>query len=311
MATTGLDLRLPERLHNRILGKKQRLHSKGLPPDILKEIEATMQVEFVYNSNSIEGVTLSLGETAIALRGMTVHGKPIDDVLAAQNHKKALRLIKQIAFSNRRISEHDILEIHKATMSALMSNAGEYRKIDVRIAGASFTPPPSYEVSEQMKELVRIINTNPDELRPVELAAYAHFTLAWIHPFDNGNGRLARLLMNLILVRNGYPFAVVKKVDRTKYIGALDKVSKDGDFQPFLTYIARCVEQTLDIYLLQKKKEKLLPLSVLAKGTPYSAEYLSLLARKGTLDAVKVGRVWKSTKSTIKTYIENHKSFNP
>jgi len=308
MATTGLDVRLPDALHGRILEKKQRLQSKGrLPPSVLKEIQAIMQVEFVYNSNSIEGVTLSLGETAIALRGMTVSGKPIDDVLAAQNHRKALRLVKQIAFTRKPVLEHDILEIHRAIMSGLMSNAGEYRNSDVRIGGASFTPPPHYEVPQHMKELVTIINTNPDELRPVELAAYAHFTLAWVHPFDNGNGRLARLLMNLLLTRAGYPFAVVKKVDRKKYIAALDTISKDGNFQPFLTYIARCVEQTLDIYLLQgRKKEKLVPLATLAKGTPYSAEYLSLLARKGMLDAVKVGRVWNSTKSTISSYVEQH-----
>src|SRR5437867_8033227 len=118
MARTRLDVRLPDKLHSRILEKKQRQSSQGrLPPAILKEIEASMQVEFVYNSNSIEGVTLSLGETAIALRGMTISGKPIDDVLAAQNHKKALRLIKQIAFAGKRITEQDILAIHKAVMS--------------------------------------------------------------------------------------------------------------------------------------------------------------------------------------------------
>lgn len=304
----GLDLTLDEKLHKRILEKKNRMQSQGrLPPAALKKIEDAMQVEFVYNSNSIEGVTLSLGETALALRGMTVHGKSITDVLAAQNHKKALRLVRDIAFGSKRIGEQDILAIHNAIMAGIISSAGQYRQTDLTILGASFTPPPAYEVPAHVKDLVQTINSNPDELRPIELATYAHYFLAWIHPFDDGNGRIARLLMNLLLVRNGYPFAIIKKVDRKKYIDALDVVSTKGDFQPLLTFIARCVEQTLDIYLLQKKKQELLPLSALAKDTPYSAEYLSLLARKGMLDAVKVGRVWKSTKETINAYIRSVK----
>ena len=118
------------------------------------------------------------------------------------------------------------------------------------------------------------------------------------------------MLLNFILVRNRYPFAIVKHVEQKKYLTTLADAD-EGDFEPFLVYIARCVEQTLDLYLLAIEGEKgekptLMTLGKLAKDTPYSAEYLSLLARRGLLDAVKVGRVWMSTKKTIDTYIAEH-----
>jgi len=264
-----------------------------------------MKVEFVYNTNAIEGVTLSKGETALALRGITVSGKSITDVLAAQNHAQTIRLVKDLA-SGKKITEKDLLEIHRSVMSGIISSAGQYRQGDVQIIGASFTPPPAYLVQSEVQELLSFVNENPAELRPIELAAHTHYYLALIHPFDDGNGRMARLLMNLILLKSKYPFAIIRKVERKKYIGLLDAVSARGDFEPFLVYIARCVEQTLDLYLGARRTEKLQPLSELAQQTPYSAEYLSLQARRGVLDAVKVGRVWMSTKKTIRKYIKEH-----
>jgi len=241
------------------------------------------------------------------MRGLTVSGKSIGEVLAAQNHPEALAMVERIAFAGKKIREEDILEIHKAIMSGIISSAGEYRRGDVQIVGASFTPPPSHMVKNLVaKDLVRFVNDNPGELRPIELAAHVHYYLAWIHPFDDGNGRMARLLMNLILLRNQYPFAIVKKVDRKKYIDALDAVTGRGDFQPLLLFIARCVEQSLDIYLNRQKLKKFLPLSQLAKGTSYSSEYLSLQARRGVLDAVKIERNWMSTRKTIDNYIKEH-----
>jgi Fic family protein len=298
---------LPMVLHQRILEKRNKFAALKLSPKDVKALEERLQIEFVYNSNSIEGITLSQGETAIAMRGLTVSGKNIAEVLAAQNHPRALEIVEQVAVAGKKIREHDILDIHKAILSGIISSAGEYRRGDIRIAGASFTPPPSYMVRDLVaKDLVRFINDNPGELRPIELAAHAHYYMAWIHPFDDGNGRMARLLMNLILMRNRYPFAIVKKVDRKKYIDCLDTVTRNGDFEPFLLFIARCVEQTLDIYLSKQRLKEFLPLSQLAKNSPYSAEYLSLQARRGVLDAVKIGRNWMSTRKTIEKYIVEH-----
>lgn len=312
---------LPDKLHKRILEKKRRLDSAGrLPDDVAKKIEDRMQVEYVYNTNKIEGNTLSRGETELILRGMTVRnqnlvnvlaGKNVSDVLGVQNHPDAMKFVKELAFnSQRKIMEEDLKQLHQVIMNGIMGSAGQYRQFDIQVKGAGFTPPPFYQIPDEMKELIEFINQNPGELRPVELAAHAHYHFAWVHPFEDGNGRISRLLLNLILVRNGYPFAVIKNVERKKYLETLRRADL-GEFEPFLNYIARCVEQTMDLYLLEieggkGKKVELLSMSELTKGTPYSSEYLSLLARKGVIDAVKVGRVWKTTKRTISAYVEQH-----
>lgn len=312
---------LSDRLHRRILEKKKRLESKRkLPNDVVKRTEDRMEVEYVYNSNKIEGNTLSRGETELILRGLTVRnqslakvlaGKNISDVLAVQNHPDAIQFVKELAFnSQRKITEEHIKELHRLLMNGVIGTAGQYRQFDLQVKGAGFTPPPFYMIPDEMKELIAFINSNQNELRPIELASYAHYYLAWIHPFEDGNGRIARLLLNLILVRYGYPFAVIKNVERKKYLESLRQADL-GEFEPFLNYVARCVEQTLDLYLFEAdakkgKKAELLAMTELAKGTPYSAEYLSLLARKGVIDAVKIGRVWKSTKQTINSYLDQH-----
>ncbi|MEM3076600.1 MAG: Fic family protein [Candidatus Nitrosotenuis sp.] len=312
---------LPSHIQKRITEKKQKLASMGhLTPQKIEEISERMQVDFVYNSNKIEGSTLSRGETELVLRGITIgkknipdalRGKDLGDILVAQNHSSAIKLIKKIAFDKTYVvTEDDIKKIHGIVMKGVIASAGQYRNYDVEVKGAGFTPPPFYDVSKHMKKLLETLNYNPDELRPIELAAQIHYDFAWIHPFEDGNGRIGRLLLNLILVRNGYPFAVIKSVDKPQYLRTLREMDVSGNFKPFLIYVARCVEQTLDLYLLSKKPKKedeFLPLAKLAKNTPYSAEYLSLLARKGRIDAIKEGKTWKSTKKIIDAYISEQK----
>ena len=303
---------ISDKLHKRIVEKKQKLESVGkLSRQVVKRIEERMQVEFVYNTNKIEGSALTRGETELVLRGITVNNRSIADVLVAKHHPDALNYIKELSLNPyREINERDIKDIHMMIMTGVVKDAGKYRQIDVAVQGASFTPPPPYEISKHMKELVQFINKNPYELRPIELAAHVHYYLSWIHPFSDGNGRIARLLMNFIIISNGYRFTVIKKVDGKKYLESL-KLADNGNFEHFLTFIARCVEQTLDLYLVEignkGEKENLLPLSELAEKTPYSDEYLGLLARKGQIDAIKVGRIWKSTRKTIDTYLAEHK----
>lgn len=309
---------IPDLIHDRILEKKRKLGTIGkLGSKKIKKIEERMQVDFVYNSNKIEGSTLSRGETELILRGITIGkksipealaGKEIGHIFAVQNHPLAIDLVKKIAFNKTyKVTEKDIKTLHKTAMDKIIASAGSYRDHDLTVRGAGFHPSPFYEISKHMKELVHLINNNPDELRPIEHAAQVHYDFAWIHPFEDGNGRIARLLMNLLLVRNGYPFAVIKNVDRKKYLRTLKEMDTEGNFEPFLIFVARSVEQTLDTYLSAlepKGKSKFLPLSVLAKGTPHSADYWSLLARKGRIDAIKEGKTWKTTRQVIKTYLE-------
>ena len=308
---------LPDFIHDRILEKKRKLSSIGsLDSGKIKKIEQRMQVDFVYNSNKIEGSTLSRGETELILRGITVGkksipealaGKDLSHVLAAQNHPSAIDLVKKIAFDKTyKITQRDIKTLHKVAMDGIIATAGRYREHDLTVHGAGFAPSPFYDIPEHMKELVCLINNNSDELRPIEHAAQVHYDFVWTHPFEDGNGRIARLLTNLLLVRNGYPFTVIKQVEKPKYLHTLKEMDISGTFEPFLVFVARSVEQTLDTYLAAlelKGRSHFLPLSVLAKGTPHSADYWSLLARKGRIDAIKEGKTWMTTKQVIKRYL--------
>ena len=311
-------------IHNRILGKKKKLQSMGkLSSEKIKQIHERMRVDFVYNSNKMEGSTLTRGETELILRGITVGkksiqdalgGRDLGDILVAQNHSDAIELVKKLAFDKTSyITEKNIKDIHGIVMKGVIVSAGEYRNYDLKVMGAGFTPPPFYNISKNMKEFVEMLNKNPDELLPIELAAQVHYDFVWIHPFEDGNGRMSRLLLNLILVRNGYPFAVIQSVDKKKYLKTLRQMDVKYEFEAFLTFIARCIEQTLDLYLYSgsKSREKLLPLSKLAKNTPHSAEYWSLLARKGRIDAIKEGKTWKTSRKIIKAYLaEQNKKKN-
>ena len=309
---------IPALIHDRIVDKKRKLQSLGkLTPEKIEQIRQRMQVDFVFNSNKIEGSTLSRGETELILRGITagkksipeaLSGKDLEDILVAQNHSEAISLVRKIAFDNTyHITEKDIKKIHEIVMKGVIASAGKYRDYDLEVKGAGFTPPPFYEISENMKEFIEMLNNNPDELRPIEFAAQVHYDFVWIHPFEDGNGRMARLLLNLFLVRNGYPFAVIRSVDKKKYLRTLRQMDVEREFESFLIYIARCVEQTLDLYLTadsKKPKEKLRSLSELAKNTSHSADYWSLLARKGRIDAVKEGKTWKTSRKIIEAYLE-------
>jgi len=158
-----------------------------------------------------------------------------------------------------------------------------------------------------INELLLTLDKNPDELRTIELAAFFHHRLAYIHPFLDGNGKTARLLMNAILMSRGYPFTVLLKVDRPKYLRALSEAD-NGNLAPFANFVARSVERSLDLYLLAFEKEaEILTLTEASKLTSHTQEYLSLLARKGSLGAFKLHRNWVITKKSLNEYLKMHR----
>ena len=167
-------------------------------------------------------------------------------------------------------------------------------------------PPSAQKTPAMISELLQTLNQNPDELRPIELAAFFHHKFVYIHPFLDGNGRTARLLTNVILIGNGYPFTVPLKVDRPQYLRALSEADH-GNLIPFINFVAKCVERSLGIYLLAFEKEAgILTLTEASKLTPYTQEYLSLLARKGSLGAFKLHRNWVITRKALDEYVKAH-----
>jgi len=236
----------------RLQEKKARLDAaRPLPPGVVAKLKEYFDVEWTYHSNAIEGSTLTLAETRLVLLdGLTVSGRSLREHLEAINHKYAIDFVESLAAKAEPITEHHIRQIHTLILRTIDDeNAGTYRKVQVYIAGSTYVPPAAIEVPPLMQEMVAWLNSAMAiGLHPVERTALAHFRLVHIHPFIDGNGRVARLLMNLILLREGYPPAVIRRDRRPEYYHALDR-AHEGDIGPFVTLVAEEVDRSLDVWL--------------------------------------------------------------
>lgn len=297
---------LNSQLHKRLLEKKKKLDAlRPLPQATVRKIQQQMQLEYIYNSNAIEGNTLTLRETQLVLEeGMTVGEKPFREIQEVKNHPEAIEYVQSIASKNK-LMEPDVFTIHQIIMKDIVDNAGQYRSGDVKISGTDYRPPPAYEVPFLIGKMLDQFNWNPDELVPIELAAWLHHDFVHTHPFSDGNGRVARLLMNVALLRFGYPMTPIRRVDRKSYYDALHRADK-GNLAPFVNFVASAVEQTLDLYLraIGPTDDPLMPISEASIGTPYSSEYLSLLVRTRKIAGIKTGRNWMVSKKMIQQYLE-------
>jgi Fic family protein len=297
-------------IHQRVLEKKKRLGSlRPLPPSVVARLKKQMAIEYTYNSNAIEGNTLTLRETRLVIEeGLTVNGKSLSEILEAKNNPGAMSFIESLVATKTEIDENVVLHVHKLIMAGIVEDAGRYRSARLRIAGAGFMPPPSSEVKPRMIELLTWLKENPDEYTAMEIAAVFHHRFIQVHPFTEGNGRTARLLMNAILMKFGYPFIVIVSThDRSKYLKTLMEADL-GNASAFVNFVARCVERTLDLYLEAIEEPEILTLAEASKITPYSQEYLSLLARKGILGAFKQGRNWVVTKMDLDRYMRSRRN---
>lgn len=226
--------------------------SLPLSEDEAKMMKEDIEVTQTYNSNAIEGNTLTLAETkAVLLDGLTIAGKPLKDHLEAINHVYAMRYIDNIAFnSDKKVKESEILEIHRLILNDIRpEDAGRYRKVKVLVSGSKRRFPGPEKIKGLMDEFIAKTNSEiKSNVHPVIIAAHVHQGLVYIHPFIDGNGRTARLLMNLTLLRNGYPPATLFYTDRPFYYAALEKASF-GDIKDFESLIAVTVKDCLEDYL--------------------------------------------------------------
>lgn len=239
-------------------------------------------------------------------------GKSLKDHLEAKNHHEAIHFLYDLIEHDKKhtISEGLIRSLQQLIIKDIEdTDSGRYRQGTVLISGSSHKPPPAFEVPNLMEELLVWIKRNMSKLHPIELAAIAHHKLVHIHPFTDGNGRTARLFMNLILMQKGYPMVVILKNDRQKYYRALEKADK-GNTSDIEKLIAQGMERSMNIYLRAihsspLKDEQWILLSALAKVTKFSEKYLNLLARSGRLEAYKEGRNWLSSRKALKEYLDN------
>jgi len=296
----------------RLEQKKQALTAqRPLPAIAMQRIKEGLYVEWTYHSNSIEGNTLTLSETRIVLEdGMTVRGKSLKEHFEIMNHHEAIDHLETLVKPDYTLSERDILDIHHLVLNKIEADyAGRWRNGGVRIVGANFIPPNAQLVPDLMSDLVAFVNDNPLQISAVALATIFHHRFVWIHPFFDGNGRTVRLMMNLILMRAGFPPAIILRNDRKKYYDALNQANK-GSYAKLVLMMMQALERSIDIYLgayPDAEEYQLISSIVSELDVPYGQEYVSLLARQGKIDAYKEGRDWLTTEKAVKDYIAKRK----
>jgi Fic family protein len=288
--------------YKKLTQKKQKLNKyRPLDAALVRNLEEWFRIELTYTSNAIEGNTLSRAETALVVeKGLTIGGKSITEHLEATNHAAALDFVKaQIGRKPNQIKEKDVLKIHDIILSGISKeDTGFYRRVPVRISGSAVILPNPRKIPELMNDFFSWIKKET-KLNAVELAAEAHYRLVTIHPFIDGNGRTARLLMNMILMMRGYPPAIIRKNDRLVYILSLEKaqlVHGEGDSKnDYFKLIAAAVDRSLNIYLkavngedAEIENEKLLKIGELAKLSDKTTSTLRHWTKEGLLQVSEI-----------------------
>ena len=235
-----------------IIDEKKNIIDSHRPfsQNMTRQLRDKLIIEWTYNSNAIEGNTLTLSETKVVLeKGITIKGKPLKDHLEIINHKEAIEYIEDLVGKNVKLSEYDIRSVHYLILKEIDStNAGKYRNENVFISGAKHVPPVYMNVPYEMQKLIDKYQ-GWQGLHPVVRACFLHGEFVKIHPFVDGNGRTARLLLNFELIQSGYPPVVIKTENRADYYDALDKAHRTNDYTDFIKIIVDLVNESEASYL--------------------------------------------------------------
>ena len=215
---------------------------RPLSPSIVKNLQEDLILRWTYHSNAIEGNTLTLLETKVVLEGITVGGKALREHFEAINHRNAIYYVEDIIKKEEPFSEWQIRNIHQLILKNIDDeNAGRYRQQNVLISGATNTPPDYTLLNDKMAQFIDWYNAEADLMHPIERAAKVHADFVGIHPFIDGNGRTSRLLMNLELIKAGYPPCVITVENRLAYYEALDQWMAFGKTEAFNQLVANAV----------------------------------------------------------------------
>ena len=216
-------------------------------------ITQALELEYTFESNRIEGNTLTLRETDLVINeGLTISGKSMREHLEAINHQEAIAYIKHLMEKNTSLNEREVLSIHNLILRGIHpEDAGRYRRVQVMIKGSSYMPPQPYLVSKEMEDFFIWYETNKNSLHPIVLAAEVHERIVTIHPFIDGNGRTSRLIMNLILLQSGYVIANIKGDydSRMRYYNTLETAQTTNNKEDFLLFVAQIEKESLERYL--------------------------------------------------------------
>lgn len=285
--------------YKKLTKKKQQLDAfRPLPSALVRNLKEWFRVELTYTSNALEGNTLTRRETAIVIeKGLTVGGKSLKEHVEATNHAHALDFLHSLLKKKpAQLTSQDLLAIHTLILKGIDDvNAGCYRNIPVRISGSAVILPNPRKVPDLMDTFHLWLNSK-HPLHPVEFAAEAHYRLVSIHPFVDGNGRTARLLMNLLLLMHGYPAAIIRKRDRLAYLAALEKAQLGGSKADYQRIIYKAADRSLEIYLqaAQGKHAKdvdvdqLLKIGELAKAAGVTVPTIRFWTKEGLLEVAEI-----------------------
>ncbi len=302
-------MRMEKRLAERLARKKAQLDEhRPLRPGILARLHEDLRIRLTYHSNALEGNSLTLKETQIVVEeGITIGGHSIREHLEATNHAGAYDLLQQLTERGAQITLETIFELHALVLHDLNPTAGQFRQQPVYVRGSDLVTPHYSQVPELMRQWVAWVNqveTGMTYSNPIVRATIAHHGFVMVHPFEDGNGRCARLLLNMQLLRDGYAPAFLLRDWKGRYLAALGAADK-GEYTPLLNLVGQAVEAGLDFYLdacNARPDEHYQQLAVLARTTGHDPNYLGLLARQSKLEAVKRGGRWYSTRAALQTY---------
>lgn len=275
-----------------------------LSPDVLYRIRKHFRIKNIYHSNAIEGNALAVGETRqVVEHGLTITGKPLKDQAEARNLSHALDFLEELAGNTHRpITENDVRQLHTLVLHGLSDEAGAYRSVPVSVSGSDYSPPGPESLPAQMADFGRWLSdvSVPGDdafagASGLVAAAAAHTWLVTVHPFIDGNGRVARLLMNLMLMRYGYPIAIVTKEDRLRYYDALE-FSQASDLTPFVVLLAECIEESLEEYEAAAKEQR--------EQTEWAASLAEKFTQPERVRAENEYEVWKNAMELLKSYLQ-------
>ncbi len=286
---------------DRIMAKKQRLDGfRPFNPSLIKNLDDWLRIELTYNSNAIEGNTLSRADTLLIVeKGITAKGKSIVEHQEAINHAHAYDYIVKLIEDKEKISLNKVvMNVHAFILNKINDQyKGRYRDVPVRIQASQVVLPNPLKVPEKMEEF--FVEVGQRKNRPIpDQAIFAHYELVSMHPFIDGNGRTARLLMNYILLKNGFAPAFILKEERSRYLNSLEEYQLFGKSEKYFSHMYEAIERGLDEYLIFFKKP---PLNTEGK--------LLKIGELATLSGVTIASIRHWTKEgllTVHTYTKGN-----
>jgi Fic family protein len=285
-----------------IAGRVSRMREAGtLSPEFLGHLRRFFKIKNIYNSNAIEGNLLDVGETRLVVeQGLTLTGKPLKDQAEAKNLSEAIDFLEELATDRTRpINETDIRQIHFLVLKNVRdADAGKYRSVPVEISGSGYKPPAPEAVAAQMQQFcswlaeASVPKPEGNAADALLFAAAAHSWFVTIHPFIDGNGRVGRLILNLILMRYGYPIAVITKADRSRYYDSLE-ISQTSDLTAMTSLVTECVEESLEEYEVAASEHR--------EHLEWAQSIVGKFQRSERIRATNQYEVWRNAMELLKS----------